>query len=185
VRALLYVVLPAALIIAASLFTWQGLQTPPEPAAVAAAETPRYAVTGALWVRLDREGNPEFRARAASVDYYADESAQLRTIALDALGGAESPWHLEAPEAQSPPHERRLKLKGGVRAGGNRIGGETVSFTSDTLWVDLLRKELRTDDAVRLETEYRSATARGLQADFEGQRVQLLKDVQVDYAPPG
>lgn len=183
-RALFYVILPAALLIGALYFTWEGFITVPEASVARATELPRYAVTGAQWLRLSRQGEPEFRATAVSVDYYADESATLHTVTLDALGGASSPWHVEAPQAQAPPHERRLMLQGGVRAKGDRVAGETVAFTTDNLWVDLLRRELRTDASVRLETEYRSATARGLSADFHGERLQLLSDVQVDYAPP-
>lgn len=184
-RALLYVVLPAVLLLAALYFTWEGLREPPPPAVAAAPEAPRYAVTGALWVHLDRQGDPEFRARADTIDYYADESARMTTVSLDGLGGTASPWHIEAPAAQAPPHERQLQLEGGVHATGERVGGETVSFTTETLWVDLLRKELHTDAAVQLQTEFRSATARGLRADFDGERVQLLNDVKVDYASPG
>ena len=184
-RALFYVILPAALLIGALYFTWEGFASAPSAAQLAASELPRYAATGARWLRLNRQGEPEFRAHAATVDYYADESAHMHLVSLDALGGAESPWHLEAPEARSPPHERRLMLEGGVRAKGDRIQGETVSFATENLWVDLLRQELSTDASVKLETEFRTAMARGLRADFRGESLKLLNDVQVDYAPPG
>lgn len=184
-RSLLYVVLPAALVAAALLFTWQGLQAPPAGAPAAAREPPRYAVTGAHWLRLGVQGEPEFRATAAGIDYYADGSAQLRDIGLDALGGHASPWELRAPSGEAPPRSRRLLLKGGVHAVGEHASGVPVSFDTDQLWVDLLRRELRTDSRVELQTDFRRATARGLRADFNGEHVQLLNDVQVDYAPEG
>lgn len=182
---LLYVAAPLALLVAALLFTWQGLQAPPAGRAAPEQEPPRYAVTGAQWLRLGVKGQPEFRAQAATIDYYADGSAKLRAIEIDALGGFESPWHLQAPSGEAPPRARRLLLKGGVRATGEHASGMPVSFTSEHLWVDLLRRELHTDTKVTLQTEARSATARGLRADFDGERVQLLNDVQVDYAPEG
>lgn len=184
-RAGLYVFLPAALLLAAIFFTWQGLQAPAPEAAAAAAEQPRYAVTGAQWLRLGVNGEPEFRADAGAIDYYADGSAKMRAITIDALGGYESPWRLEAPAGEAPPRARRLQLTGGVHAAGEHTSGVPVVFDTERLWVDLLRRQLYTEAPVRLQTDFRSASARGLRADFNGERVQLLNDVRVDYAPEG
>jgi len=182
VRAL-YLLLPIALTLAALLFTLRGLRPGAAREAAVETEQPRYAVTGAEWVRLGRGGEPEFRARADSIEYYADESLRLHTLTVDTLGGTASPWHLQAPEGEAPPRERRLQLKGQVVATGLYEDGAPLMFTTERLWVDLLRKELRTDDPVVLQSEFRRATARGLKADFTGERVELLNDVQVDYAP--
>ena len=184
-RTLLYILLPAMALAGALYFTWQGLQSPPRESQARVQEPPRYAVTGAQWVRLGVQGEPEFRAHADSVDYFADGSAQLHNLELDSLGGHQSPWQLRAPLGEAPPKGRRLLLKGGVRATGEHVSGVPIAFATDTLWVDLLRHELRTDSRVELETDFRSATARGLRADFNGEHVQLLNDVQVDYAPEG
>jgi LPS export ABC transporter protein LptC len=185
VKTLLYAVLPLALLAGAVALIWQGLRTPPPEPSGPAQEQPRFAVTGARWLRLGAGGQPEFRAQAAAIDYYADGSARLRAVGLDALGGHESPWHLEAPAGESPPRARRFQLTGGVRGTADRPDGGTVAFATDRLWVDLLRRELYTEATVRLQTDLRSASARGLRADFDGERVQLLGDVRVDYAPGG
>lgn len=178
-----YLLLPAALL-AATVYFASREDVASTPAAVSgAAEPPRYAVTGAEWVRLGRDGAPEFRARSESIDYFADESAKLHGISLDALGGVKSPWTLSAPEGASPPHEKRLELTGGVVAHGLSDDGSPLTFETRRLWVDLLRRELYTEAAVELHTELRRATARGLRANFDGERVQLLNDVQVDYVP--
>jgi LPS export ABC transporter protein LptC len=185
VKSLLYVALPAALVLAALMFTWQGLQPPDEPAAAPAEEPPRYSVTGAQWTRLGATGQPEFRAHADGIDYYADDSAKLRGITLDALGGYESPWHVEAPAGEAPARERRLRLTGGVRAFGEHQNGSPVSFLTSSLWVDLLRRELYTESKVELQTDFGTAEARGMRAPFDDARVYLQGDVQVDYAPEG
>lgn len=184
-RALPYVVLPAALLIAAIFFTLQGLQSPSPEALAPAAEQPRYAVTGAQWLRLGVSGAPELRAEAAAIDYFADGTTRLRAVGLDALGGFDSPWRVQAPAGEAPPRSRRLLLTGGVHAVGEHASGTPISFDTDRLWVDLLRRELYTEAPVRLQTDFRSASARGLRADFHGEHVQLLNDVQVDYAPEG
>ena len=181
---MLYLLVPAALLAAALIFTLYGFEEPAEVAARPAQEPPRYALTGVQWLRLGRDGEPEFRADAETLDYYADESVQMRRVRIDALGGYDSPWHLEAPRGNAPPRERSIRLSGGVRATGSLVH-ERVALTTPRLWVDLLRQELHTDAQVRLVSDFRTATARGLRSDFAGEHVQLLNDVRMDYEPEG
>jgi LPS export ABC transporter protein LptC len=172
-----------AFVLAALMFTWVGLQQPPVPAlARPAQEPPRYVVTGATWTRLDRQGEPEFRAVAASVEYYADDSIHLTDLTLDSLGGTRSPWHLKAPAGMAPPHEHRLRLDGPVVADGKTADGEPFTITTDNLWVDQLRRELYTGAPVRMEGGLRSATGVGMRADFSGEHLKL-NDVKFNYAP--
>lgn len=181
---LLFGALAAVLAIVALFVAGPDLQAPAEPAP-AAERVPRYEVTGAQWTRLGARGEPEFRAQAATIHWYADDSAELSDLRIDALGGSASPWQLQAPAGQAPAGQRRLHLTGGVHASGERPDADTLEFTTPDLWVDLLRRELRTEAPVVLRSGPRSATARGLQADFAGENVKLLDDVQVDYVPEG
>lgn len=170
----------------AALAYWgRDLRTAPAETAAPIQELPRYAVTGAQWLRLNLRGEPEFRAQAQSIDYFTDDSVQLHALTLDALGGFTSPWHVQAPEGWAQLDERRLLLSGEVVAQGKTVDGAPLNFTTDRLWVDLLRKELRTESDVALKSDFRRATARGLKADFSGERIQLLNDVQMEYAPEG
>lgn len=181
---ILYLLVPAALLIGVLLYTWQGFPEDAHAPVAPAQEPPRYAATGVQWLRLGRDGDPEFRAEADTFDYYADDSVVMHQVRLDALGGYSSPWRLEAPRGQVPPRERRVRLSGGVRATG-ALAAEQVSLTTPRLWVDLLRRELHTDAEVNFRSDFRSATARGLRSDFNGDHVQLLNDVRVDYVPEG
>jgi len=181
---ILYLLIPVALVAAALLLTWQGFQEPAPVAAAATVEPPRYTLKGVEWLRLGRDGEPEFRADAQTLDYYADESVVMEQVRLDALGGYSSPWHIEAPHGRAPAHERRLRLTGGVRASG-ALAQERVNVVTPRLWVDLLRRELHTDAEVKLQSDFRSATSRGMRSDFAGEHVQLLNDVRVDYVPEG
>lgn len=180
-RIVLFLLVPLALVAAALVFM-PGLRAPAPAPAARAAEPPRYAVTGVEWLRLGSDGEPEFRARAATLDYFADESVKMSDVELDALGGFDSPWHVSAPRGNAPPRERRLRLYGGVRASG-ALASEDVTLATPRLWVDLLRREMHTDAKVELRSDFRSATARGLRTDFDGDHVQLLNDVRVDYDP--
>ena len=180
-RIVLFLLVPLALVAAVLMFM-PGLREPAQAPAARAAEPPRYAVTGVEWLRLGSDGEPEFRARAATLDYFADESVRMSEVQLDALGGYDSPWRVAAPRGNAPPRERRLRLSGGVRASG-ALANEDVTLATPRLWVDLLRREMHTDAQVELRSDFRSATARGLRTDFDGDHVQLLNDVRVDYAP--
>ena len=179
---MLFLLVPIALVAVALAFTWQGFQEPAPATVAATVEPPRYAVTGAQWLRLGPDGEPEFRAQARTLDYYADESVVMKDVTLDSLGGSSSPWHIEAPTGTSPPRERRIRLSGGVSANGV-ISQEKIVLATPRLWVDLLRRELYTDASVKLQSDFRSVAARGLRSDFDGEHVQLLSDVQVDYVP--
>ena len=178
----LFLLVPIVLVAVALAFTWQGFQEPAPAAVAPAAEPPRYAISGAVWLRLGRDGEPEFRAQARTLDYFADESVVMKDVTLDSLGGYRSPWHIEAPTGTSPPRERRMRLSGGVRATG-AVAQEKLELATPRLWVDLLRRELYTDAPVKLQSEFRTVAARGLRSDFDGEHVQLLSDVQVDYVP--
>jgi LPS export ABC transporter protein LptC len=178
----LFLLVPIALVAVALAFTWQGFQEAAPAAAAPQAEPPRYAMTGAQWLRLSRDGEPEFRAQARTLDYYADESVVMTDITLDSLGGYRSPWHIEAPTGRSPPRERSIRLSGGVRATG-AIAQEKLELATSRLWVDLLRRELHTDAPVKLQSDFRSVAAVGMRSDFDGEHVQLLNDVRVDYVP--
>jgi LPS export ABC transporter protein LptC len=178
-------VLFLALILAVLIFMGLGLRPPVAESATVAREPPRYVVTDAQWLRLNLRGEPEFRAQAQSIEYYADDTVELRTLALDALGGWTSPWHVQAPEGTARVNDRRLLLSGDVVAQGKTIDGAQLDFTTERLWVDLLRRELRTDHDVVFQSDFRRATARGLKADFNGEHIQLLNDVQMEYAPEG
>jgi LPS export ABC transporter protein LptC len=178
----LFLLVPIALVAVALAFTLRGFQEPAPVTAALASEPPRYAVTGAQWLRLGSNGEPEFRAQARTLDYYADESVVMKDVTLDSLGGQGSPWHLEAPTGASPPRERRIRLSGGVRATG-LVAQERIEMVTPRLWVDLLRRELYSDAPVKLQSDFRTVAARGLRSDFDGEHVQLLSDVQVDYVP--
>ena len=75
---IVYLLIPAALITAALIFTFYSFEEAPEAAAAPSAEPPRYAATGVQWLRLGSDGQPEFRVEAATFDYFADESVGFK-----------------------------------------------------------------------------------------------------------
>ena len=75
-------------------------------------------------------------------------------------------------------------MREGMDVIGEVIRGSAAGLPG-RLCVDLLRRALHTDAEVRLQTALRTATARGMRSDFDGERAQLLNDVKMDYDPEG
>jgi LPS export ABC transporter protein LptC len=153
----------------------------PEPAA-GGGMPPRYQLEGVEWTRLDAQGKPLIHATAATARYYDDRSAQFETLQVQRLGES-GPWNLQSPSGRMPAGESRIRLDKPVEMVGQMKSGETVRVDTDSLWVDLERKEIATEDRVRLSGNNRAARARGLRADWTGTQVKLLNEVEVDYVP--
>ncbi len=149
----------------------------PQPA------TPRYALTGASWIKLDARGQPQFRAQAAQIDFYDDSSARLQVLSVDALGGLESHWRLNAPTGYLPAQQQRLWLDGPITGEGRLAADEWVQLRAEQLWIDMAKRELGSERPVRLVSPRKQAQAQGLRADFKGSRVELRGQVETRYDP--
>lgn len=156
------------------------------PAAVETAEAgerpPRYELQQVRWRRMGEDGQIEFRAQAARLRQYGDDSAELSELQLDALGGVDSPWRVRAPSGTVPRQQKRIRLNGPVIADGRLTPNEPAQLTAENMWVDSTKKELSTDGPVTVQTPTRSAKARGLRTDFKGRQLNLLHEVEVTYA---
>lgn len=165
----------------------QWLRTAVSPREIVSADAPtppRYVVQQARWLRLGADGQPQFRAQAAEIRFYADESAQMDTLTLDALGGFDSPWQVRSTAGSVPAGQKRIRLQGAVSAEGRVLDGEPAQFRTTELWVDPELEQLSSPRPVQIETPTRSATAGGLRTDFKGQAVALSGPVAVRYALP-
>ena len=157
------------------------VQRPYDAPTESAERRPRYELLQVRWLRLDEAGRPEFRAQAAQLKQYADESAELSEVQLDALGGLDSPWQIRAPSGTVPSRQKRIRLNGPVVADGRLTPNEPAQFTAQNLWVDQAQKQLSTEGRVTITTPTRAAHARGMRTDFKGTQVDLLHDVEVSY----
>jgi LPS export ABC transporter protein LptC len=145
-------------------------------------EPPRYTVHTARWQRFDSEGKPMFEATADSIEYFDDESAELHTLELTALGGGDGdPWRASAPSGHSPANEHRVQLTGGVTGKGHWPDGEPLEFSTPDLWLDPTEKRLDTAAKVVIKSPTRAAEAVGLHVDGEHSTIHLLNDVRIRY----
>jgi LPS export ABC transporter protein LptC len=164
------------------LFGMPAMQVEPPPAETT-AQSPRYSLKGVEWTRLDAQGKPEFTATAESADYFDDESARYEQLQVTVVGVSPKPWYLSSPSGQAPPHEKRISMQGPVEIDGNWPDGEAVNMEMAQLWVDPVRRQLQTEEGVVFKSASRSGSAKGLQADWGKQAVQLLGDVRIEYVP--
>ncbi len=175
--------MPLALIVALGFWLSHRPSVSTEIAKTEEPATPRYALTGATWIKLDGKGQPQFRAQAAQIDFYDDDSARLQTLNVDALGGLDSAWRLNAPSGYLPPQQERLRLDGPITGEGRVGDNEWAQLDAEQLWVDQDRRELSSDRPVSLTSPRKQAKARGLRADFGGKRIELRGNVEARYAP--
>lgn len=147
---------------------------------------PRYALRDAEWTRLGPDGNPQFHITAATIDYYDNKSAILSNMTMDGLGGNKGAWLLTSPAGEVPAQQQRILLKKPVViTGKSSHGGEPIKMFTDQLWVDNQRKEIYTDLPLRMTQGAQQAKATGMRADWVGQKLELLHDVEVTYVPRG
>lgn len=172
------------LTLAAGLLTLKNFQRASlPPPSDEARQLPRYTLRDAHWTRLDEHGQPEYIARARSIEYFDDESSRLAQPRVTAFGGRASPWELTAPAGSTRAHSHDLLLEGGVRMHGRWQDGRELRVDTERLWLDSGRRRLHTDARVTLEGSGPRLQATGLIADANGERIELLRQVEGLYLP--
>ena len=146
---------------------------------------PRYVIANAEWTRLGADGKTVFHINAEHIDYYDDESARMTNLSLDGLDQGKGPWRLTSPLGEMPARDKRILLNKPVVMTGAVKQGEAIKLITDQVWVDGAKKELYTASPVVMTRGTQQATATGMNADWAGQRLQLLHDVKVTYVPNG
>lgn len=179
-RAQLALLIIGVLVVLALWLSSRALQTG-QSAPLSDENRPLYALEGVRWTRLDEQGRPLLQAKATEVQYYDDRSARFEGLQLQRLGGSAGLWTLQAPVGLMPPGSERIDLERPVEMRGRLKNGDPVHVHAEAMSVDLRRRLIHSSAPVRLEAPYRQARARGLRADWEGTRVELLDQVEVEY----
>ncbi len=179
------VLLPGlALLLALSVWlTLRGFQPQEMVEPEAAVERPRYHLEGAEWMRHDDTGAALFEVTADSVDYFDDASMQLQTVSVRHLGGDQGAWLLTAARGNVPAGQKRLLLEPSVIVDGQAPQQDDVTLHTPQLWVNFDARTISSPVAVRAEAPGRSLNAVGMQADWTGERVEFLDQVEVRHAP--
>ena len=168
----------------AGWLAFQGFRKPASSDTPEAIERPRYHIEGAQWRRYDDTGALVFEATAAGIDYFDDASMELNDIALVTHSAERrGSWQLTANRGSVPPGEERIELKPEVRIDGEPHERPAIEIGTPTLWVDWARRTLSTDDPIVASSPGRTHSAIGMRADWTGERVEFLRQVESRYAP--
>lgn len=165
-------------VILAVVGIWPGRESPDE--AEPAPPPPQYLAQGTVWQRYAIDGSLDLRARARDLRGYSGGRIELDDILLERLG-SEQRWQLQSPHGEILPGAERLRLQGPVL--GTVLRGEQAPLALDAgvIWVDRRRRELDSDEPVRLESPERYARAEGFNADWQASRITLLGNVEVRH----
>jgi LPS export ABC transporter protein LptC len=156
------------------------VETPEAPVSL-----PRYTLVNAELTRFDTDGSVSLYGQADTIDYFDDQSGRAQNLLVDLVADGDKTWHLTAPAASLPAHQRRFMLEGPVVANGQwPDSGEKLAVHTDHLWVDPDRHEIDTDAAVDLQSPLRTGNAVGLRSDWTEQTLQLLHNVKMNYEAP-
>jgi LPS export ABC transporter protein LptC len=183
-RRLTVLVLPllaVALVGGALWLTFKGF-APVEIATDHAVERPRYELQNARWTRYGDDGTVELRAQAGRIDYYDDRSMQLFDVQLDRLADT-GPWSLKAERGVVPPQQQRMQLLPTVYVEGQR-GGQPMQITAPQVWVDWVKQTIESSQPVHMTSPGRKLDAVGFFADWRGERLRFLKNVEMHYVAP-
>jgi len=184
VRRLLFLVVALALSVAVLMSVRSFDQSSGTSATQDDGPRPRYALRDAEWTRLGPDGKAQFHITATTIDYYDNESAIMSNMTMDGLGGDKGAWTLTSPAGEMPAEQERILLKNPVVVTGQPNNGrEPIKLITDQMWVDNKRKEIYTDSPIRMTQGSQEATANGMQADWLGQKLELMHDVKVTYVP--
>lgn len=174
-----------ALAAAIALIVWNVMSLENKAPLVEAptAQTPRYTVKNAEWTHLNTHGELEFRMTADRARAYDDHSAHFDNIVVHRFTAGQSPWQIRAPQGDIPAQEDRVRLYDAVVGDGTLSNGAVVQVTTPELWVDSKKNELYTDAKVEITTAQWRARSTGLRGDLGGEKIALLHNTQVTYAP--
>lgn len=146
-------------------------------------ERPRYQLQDVRWLRMDEQGRLLYVAVAKDMRLFTDGSAQVWPVVVDQLGAGDV-WRLRAPFGELPAQGDVLSLRDGVRLHGHWRDGRPLVGETERLDVITARRELYTDEPVLLRGSQERLEARGLRADWTGDRIHLLHDVRTQYDRP-
>lgn len=173
---------PLALLAAIGLFAWLRDPAPMPTGPTIGAHEPRYVLRGAQWRSYDAQGALRFEGSASLIDFFDDESARMQDFEIRVPGRQDQPWVARAPAGEVPPGGgERLRLTGGVEGHGAWPDGQTLKFSTESLWVDPGSRSLETDTPVSVKSPGREGRASGMQVDGVAQRVNLLGEVEIRY----
>ncbi|MES2684628.1 MAG: LPS export ABC transporter periplasmic protein LptC [Pseudomonadota bacterium] len=154
---------------------WQSANGPDEATGTASSEVPRYRIDNLRALRTDSTGLPLVRLSAETANYFDDGAAALTNIETVGLSGEAAPWALKSPAGTVTAGEKRLLLQAPVTGTGRWTTGEPFTFVGSAVWVDDAKRQFYSSEPLTLESESRTARAKGFTAGFDGKTLKMTQ----------
>lgn len=142
-----------------------------------------YVLDGVSLTRHREGGDGRVVLTAQRVIHHREsEELDVRDPQLSRLGGSEATLVATAKQARVHRGNDRIDLSGGVQLERQAADRNTVLNTS-TLQVNVAEQTAQTEDAVEIREGTSILTGRGLKADLNAARYQILADLKARYVP--
>lgn len=170
--------------VASSWMVWQLYQRE-EPTLLVGPPRSDYALTNFDLLSLDDEGKESFRVTGPALARHPIlgtlEIDEPRFRFPDSDGMA---WHASSARAWAAADGNELRLIGEVAFDGPpREGDGRITLRTERLNVFPDAREVTSDARVDIASPGATLRGRGLHADMDARRFQLLSEVRADYAP--
>ncbi|RJS92245.1 LPS export ABC transporter periplasmic protein LptC [Salinisphaera sp. Q1T1-3] len=151
---------------------------------VTTPENSDYYLKDATIYQLTPEGRLAYRAHSVEALHFPDDSARLSDIDVRYVKGTPTYWHLHANKGHVPadqPHS--LYLYDGVTGRHPRDNGAMVRLETTHAWVYPDRNLIESDAHVKAFEPGQTVTGDGMRVNLETNKLNLLNNVHVTYAP--
>ncbi len=156
--------------------------TPAEPR-LATPDNSDYYMTDAVVRQMDAQGNLAYRMNLGQTLHFPDDSARLSDIDVHYLAGTDTYWDVTAAKGRVPPGKRDIYLYDGVKGRHPRPEGPVVTIDTDNAWVRPDSDRIDTKAHVTAIEPGRRVEGDGMEVDLKTDKLRLLENVQVTYAP--
>lgn len=180
--------LPVAMLVlvavASSWLLWQLYQRE-EPASLVGPPRSDYSLTNFDLIALDDEGRESFRVTGPMLSrhpFLGTLDIEQPTFRFPDSDG--KPWNANADRAWAAADGKELRLVGDVEFDGPpREGGGRIELRTPRLNIFPDAREVKSDALVNIVSPGATLRGRGLYANLDTRRFQLLSEVRADYAP--
>lgn len=143
-----------------------------------------YYLKSARILGTGPDGSLLYEIRAEHAEQENDDRISFTDVAIDYSPESEVPWRLNADSATIDQYDRRVMLRGHVRAVSSEgFSGNDTEIRTQYLELDPESYLAETPERVQIRIGARSLTATGMLASLKDNRVELKSNVSGKFVP--
>ncbi len=143
-----------------------------------------YYLKAARILGTGPDGSLLYEIRAEHAEQENDDRISFTDVAIDYSPESEVPWKVNADSATIYQNERRVLLRGHVRAISNEgFSGNDTEIRTQYLELDPESYLAETPERVQIRIGARSLTATGMLASLKENRLELKSNVNGKFVP--